>query len=208
MRTYSPAGISLDENNKLISNWENNLKIQYSFPLTPESLMWDIGGHDGDYTAKMLEVKGFSPFIAIFEPVAEWYRKCQDRFASDPKIVVYPVGLSNEDRTSVVYRQPDEYATSEYMPNSRPIPVLMMDVAKVVPKKIDLMMMNCEGGEYRILPRLLDTGLINNVEHLLVQFHHLFPEAGEMRELLCERIGETHEHICEYPFAWDSWRRK
>ena len=56
----------------------------------------------------------------------------------------------------------------------------VIDVLDIV--KIDLLKLNIEGSEYELLDHLIDTGTIEIVESLLVQFHENVPDYINYRE--------------------------
>ena len=52
-----------------------------------------------------------------------------------------------------------------------------MDIVEFVDSEkiteIDLLKINIEGGEYDVIPRLLDTKMINKIKYIQIQFHML-----------------------------------
>ena len=72
---------------------------------------------------------------------------------------------------------------------------------------VDLAKMNIEGGEYDLLPALIDSGLMTRIDRLQVQFHLFEPSLAQAREAICEGLAKTHSRAWCYPFVWEEWRR-
>lgn len=72
------------------------------------------------------------------------------------------------------------------------------------PGMIDVMMMNIEGFEYRLLPALYADGVMRRIRHLAVQFHRDY-EISNREALIRSEIAETHDQIWEWP-ALTAWK--
>lgn len=189
---------------------EGDKTLLLDYPLTRESIVWDVGGYCGGWTAALIAKLGFSPKVYIFEPVKEFYKACTERFAETPEVCVLSFGLAarkgmativkNESRSSVCFVE--EGAGTEEIPLGD-----AAEISKEVPR-VDLMSLNAEGAEYAILDRLLDAGLIPRFKYIQVQFHRLVPDAVARRAAIRKRLAETHEEIYNYEFAWEAWRRR
>lgn len=176
-----------------------------NYPLTKDSIVLDIGGYRGTYSKSIID--RYDPHVFIFEPVKEYYDECCRRFASNPKVKVFNFGLSDKASRAIVNK--DGIRTSEFIRAAQPEEVEFRDIADVFPfEKADLVSINCEGGEYKILSRLLDTGLIDHINHLQVQFHDLFPEAKAEREKLRGRLREKFNESFCHEMIWESWKSK
>ena len=71
-------------------------------------------------------------------------------------------------------------------------------------ESIDLMYMNIEGSEYKLLNEIINTGYIENINFLQIQFHSFVNDSKELRRLIRERLRKTHKCIFNYPFLWES----
>ena len=74
-------------------------------------------------------------------------------------------------------------------------------------KKVDLIKINIEGGEYALIKRLIDKGLINRFSNIQVQFHDFIPNAKELRNKLRTQLEKTHKLTYDFPFVWENWQR-
>jgi FkbM family methyltransferase len=197
-----------------------------AYPLHSRSVVFDIGGYKGGWTASLLERCDIvcptcelrvDPIVHIFEPVKAFYNECVLRFKDYPRVYVHNYGLTNWTRTSDIVV--DEAASCLHGPcpwrSDEPKPtenVLLRDIDEVVNElgvdKIELMSMNIEGEEYALLHRILTTSLIGRTKTIQVQFHDFLPDAKLRREKVRTMLANTHcENFC-YPFVWESWTQK
>jgi hypothetical protein len=90
------------------------------------------------------------------------------------------------------------------------IEIELIDIVEYIKKnnirKIDLIKINIEGGEYALLNRLIDTNYIKNTENILIQFHNFFPEARNKMLSLHKKSSTTHSPIYQYEFIWELWK--
>lgn len=181
--------------------------LKLDFPLTPESIVFDVGGYHGNWTDSIW--RKYDCHIWLFEPVPEFYQACKFRFRNLPKIHCLPFGLWNRDLVAPF--RIDEDSSSVYG-NHPAHEVQLYDIvsfmaARMIPH-VDLMALNCEGAEYHILTRLLDADMIDSFDHLLIQFHEVVPMAAKIRSDIRLRLARTHEESWCYPFVWESWRKR
>lgn len=185
---------------------EATLRLDYD--LTAESIVFDVGGYEGHWASDL-----FSKYLCnihVFEPVRAFDAKISERFARNPKIVCHPFGLAGETKKLTI--TVDAYASSVFKGVGQSEEIELVDIAQFVEqssiRKIDLLKVNIEGGEYELLDRLITTGLIERVVDLQVQFHDFVPDAESRMKALQERVSVTHETTYQYPFVWENWRRK
>lgn len=180
---------------------------RFNFPLTKDSVVFEVGGYTGWWTEELRRFHGFLPQVYLFEPMKEFYDQAVLNLSPYGCVKFFNYGLS--DKTETVEFGGDIYGSGKFSTGNR-IEVYLRDVAEVVTVdlNIDLMAINIEGGEYPLLERLLDSGTINRVDHLMIQFHNLFEGAIERRNRIREGLTKTHEEIWCYPFVWESWKRR
>jgi hypothetical protein len=125
---------------------------------------------------------------------------------------VHPFGLGAKNQEILINLQDDgssfvkksEGSSSEV---ARIISIQDFLEQHTIPQ-IDLLKVNIEGGEFELLDSLLETGLIQLVEHLQVQFHLFVPGAIQWRKSLRKRISITHELTYDYYFIWENWKKR
>lgn len=179
--------------------------LRFDYPLNGESVVWDLGGCKGDFAAEIY--RRYNCRIFVFEPMPDFFKECAERFAENSKILCLDFGLSdrqgwfnisdNEDASSFVR---DAESTSKAQ--LRPITEIFNELRL---NKIDLLKINIEGGEYDVLPALIDAGLVDRVQHIQVQFHNFIAGAEQKRGEIRTALAKTHLEIWNYPFVWESW---
>lgn len=189
-------------------------KETVTYPLTEDSTVLDVGGYRGTWSQDIID--RYNPHVYIFEPIKEFFSTCQFRFRDNPKVKVFNFGLGGKNSRATLKKQGmNTSAVREEMPKDcvfgDPVPeeVEVRDITEVFPfDKVDLVSLNCEGAEYEVLQRLIDTDLIGRINHLQIQFHDFFPDAkalrGKIREELSERFTEQFNH----DFVWEGWKSK
>lgn len=164
--------------------------------ITDQSIVYDIGGFTGIFTTCM--VNTFNPKMVIFEPTKQYYNILKDKF-KDADIHNFGFGADNRYETIYVDGQntsvhPDwtNNATEEiiYLKN-------IVDYMESSHDIIDLMAINCEGGEYEILPALISSIHINNIKQLLVQFHNINEYSLDQVNLILNSLNKTHKCILD-----------
>jgi FkbM family methyltransferase len=184
--------------------------LRLTYPLNRESLVFDLGGYHGDFAAAVHERYGCK--VYIFEPVPSFYQKCVDRFQGNDKIVCLNYGLASVNGWLNINLA--ENASSFSSPRMKGV-VQRVELRSVVEcirelniDKIDLMKINIEGGEFDILPAIIQSGDIVRVNYLQVQFHNFIDHAVELRTAIRVQLGHTHAVMWNYDFIWESWKMK
>jgi FkbM family methyltransferase len=190
---------------------DKNHRLKY--PLTNESIVFDLGGYKGDFAANIYDK--YKCYIYVFEPIKKYYLDCVNRFGRYKKIKCFNYGLSNEN-VSVFISVDNEKSSliknniSAHAPRQKK--VLIKSFSKVLSmlkvKHIDLLKINVEGSEFLILPEIISKKLINKIKHLQVQFHTFYPNSKKLRDEIRLGLSETHEEEWNYPFVWESWKIK
>ena len=198
---------------KEVAQWfrdrgDETLRIEY--PLSDSALVLDVGGFRGDFAEAIHQRYGCH--VHVFEPVAEYCAQLRERFGRNPKVVIHEFGLGAKSRhvelslmndgTSHIHRGLggattggrviafDEFALSEEI------------------ERVDLMKVNIEGAEFELLEHILDSGWVNKIENIQVQFHLFVDDAQDRRAMIRRRLAATHELTYDYYFVWENWRRK
>ena len=109
--------------------------------------------------------------------------------------------LSNIDSSSSIFIRPE---------GGLEISVKMKSLSKFLDdnsiNNIDLMYMNIEGSEYKLLPHIIKSGKIKNIKYLQIQFHNFVDNSKELRRQIRKDLKKTHRCIFNFPFIWESWK--
>jgi FkbM family methyltransferase len=199
-----------DQRKRAIHRWllENpREEVRYAYPLTPESLVLDVGGFRGEWSAEI--VRRYDPYIHIFEPIPEFANELADKFVGNNKVQVHAFGLGDRDTQQDMAEKGDE--SSAFFPSEQMVSVPFRDIRAFVAdndiQSIDLIKINIEGGEYPLLRRMIHTDLVSRCSNLQVQFHDFVPDAERQYAEIRACLVHTHVLTFEYPFVWENWQR-
>lgn len=186
-------------------NGDHTLRLDY--PLNEQSTVWDVGGYKGDFAAQIHERYGCRVFV--FEPVPAFHASCVARFAGNEKIRCLKFGLSGQDGWFDISQKEDASSFLRNVTGATVQRVQLRSVAAMFDELavgcVDLLKINIEGGEYEVLPALVEAGLIDRVRFIQVQFHDFITGAREKRCLIRAALRNTHVEMWNYPFVWESW---
>ena len=184
---------------------DQTLRLDYD--LGQDSLVVDVGGFRGQWASDIYA--RFRSRVIVFEPVPDFASQLEERFADNDEVEVVPAGLAGWSRRESMLL--DEDASSAFLGGGRRVSVDLLAAASFLEQRricaIDLMKVNIEGGEYELLEHLLDTGWVDRIRHLQIQFHDFVPNADVRTASIRRRLAESHRcHWSCAPF-WESWSR-
>lgn len=181
--------------------------LRYNYNLNSGSLVWDVGGYKGEF-AKDIHCK-YSSAVHVFEPFPSFYQEIKDAFKINEHVKVFNFGLSGQNK-KLEFGISDN-ATSAFVKGNT-ISLDVRDASEVYKElsvsKIDLMKINIEGGEYELIQKMFDSGMINHVGSLQIQFHNFVPNAETLYEKAQEQLSKTHKRTWCYKFIWENWEKK
>ncbi|WP_445148470.1 FkbM family methyltransferase [Baekduia sp. Peel2402] len=186
-------------------------KLQLTYDLDAGSTVLDVGGFEGQWASDIVAM--YNCRVEVFEPVPEYARRIEERFARNPLVTVHAVGLAAETRSAALDVSGDasSHARAD-APVEDGIAIELRSAAEVFAElpdgRVDLMKVNIEGAEYELLESLVETGLITQVRDLQVQFHRFVPDAERRMLALRAALERTHEATYQYDFLWENWRRR
>lgn len=188
---------------------DDTLRYQFS-DLTSKSIVFDLGGWKGDWASNIYSRYRCNLFV--FEAVPSFAAKITDRFKLNPDVKVYPFGLGAQQTSVEVF---SGHEGSSIFNNRNT--TSHHETGKIVEignylnsldlKKIDLMKINIEGGEYELIEKIIELDLVEMVDCYLVQFHDFVPNFSSRREKIREKLKESHQLIFDYPFVWECWKK-
>ena len=200
-----------NEKQKLYNQWfaakgDRTLRLEYQ--LSHDSLVFDLGGYKGLWAADIHQRFGCSLFI--FEPVRQYAEVIKERFKSDPRVRVFAYGLGATSRKDTIGLSDD--ASSVFRTGKKAQEIEMRDVVDFLKaegvRKIDLVKINIEGGEYELLEALLQSGFCERIDNFQIQFHDFFPDAAARMTAIQSGLAKTHELTWQYRFIWENWKKK
>lgn len=178
---------------------------RYIYPLTAESIVLDVGAYLGEFAITIHRKYGCR--VVCFEPVREFWEKLLLN-TGVTGIRCYQCGVGStarDEQFGVQNNSTGLYADSR---KKETVTIISIEQAlalatgngKAVPtidkprREVALLKLNCEGMEFEILEKLIETGLIRQVRNIAVQFHWNADNAKARHEALHARLLETHNH--------------
>jgi FkbM family methyltransferase len=199
------------ERQRNVINWitEDGEKLRYRYNLNSDSLVFDIGGYKGQWASDIYSM--YNCRIIIIEPQIEFFKNIQERFIYNSKVEVYPIALGSNKREELISFDAD--ASSVFIStNSKKELMSFEDVFDFFKKhnlsNVDLMKINIEGGEYELLTRLIDSGIVRNIKNLQIQFHDFVPNANVEMKKIQSQLLQTHRTTFQYTYVWENWELK
>jgi len=182
-------------------------KYRYDYPLKQTSVVFDVGGYEGEWVKRIFNK--YKCHVYVFEPVKSYAEKIR-KAVPDKKVRVFDFGLSGKTRSEKI--NVDKFTSSTFKSGDRAQTIKLFDVIEFCQqhniKKIDLIKINIEGGEYELLERILDSKFVNNIDRFQIQFHDFVP-MGELRmEKIQRRLSKTHKPTYQFWFVWENWIKK
>ena len=185
-------------------NKKHNLMLNYD--LDENSLVFDVGGYKGQGASDLFSM--YLPTIYIFEPRAEYTKEIEKRFKKNNKIKVFNFGLSSKKSEDYIYFNDD--GSTLFLKNKQKEKVRLESISDFIKnnniKRIDLLKLNIEGGEYEVLDNLINSGLLNIITNLQIQFHNFFPDAKKKMLDIHKELRKTHHLIYQYEFVMENWQ--
>lgn len=176
--------------------------------LGPDSIVFDFGGFNGEWAAEIYERYRCS--ICIFEPHPIFAENLRMRFEGNEKISVQPFALGSGEGILKLSDAGD--ASSSMSGKAATVDGKIIEassfMSKFSPQKIDLAKINIEGGEYDLLPALMDCGAISCFNILQIQFHAYGRSEISARQEIVDRLAATHRVDWCYPFIWEQWSKR
>jgi len=178
------------------------------YDLDDRSVVFDLGGYEGQWASDIYAK--YCANIHIFEPVPRFAADIASRFKRNPKIIVYPFGLS--DRTQQIQITVDDNKSTSFKKGKVTTAADLVAARQFFSSSkvtaIDLMKINIEGGEYDLLDHLLAEEMAPRIRNFQIQFHEFVPDAPARMRSIQQRLSRTHTLSYQFPFVWENWVRR
>ena len=190
--------------------WERDggdYRFRFDYKLGEQSTVIDLGGYEGQWAS---DIYGrFNCTVHIFEPVEHYADKIKERFSRNHKISVHPFALGGHDHELEIYVSGP--SSSVYLKGNKKERITVIDVASWIEKAnlmdIDVMKINIEGGEYELLDRIIETGIVERVRDIQIQFHRIDGDSEKHMKAIQSQLAQTHKLTYAYEFIWENWTR-
>lgn len=171
----------------------------------PDSIVFDVGGFQGNWAHDIHERYG--AHIHIFEPHPAFAAGIRARFQNETSYTLHEFALGRSEGTLTLSDDGDASSSFRASQNAVDGQIKSVDGFFAVHRinRIDLMKVNIEGGEYDLLPALVDAGVMPRVGILQVQFHLFTEDDIKRREDIRALLTKTHSCDWSYDFVWEQW---
>lgn len=186
-------------------DYTHNLNYQ----LNEDSNVVELGGYIGVWSQQIINKYNCNVFIV--EPIEEFFQILNQKFEKNSKVKLLKAAISSENKKGIIYHSGD--GSSSLLNNKNPNEVdfitidHMLNIFKLT--NVDLVQINIEGEEYSLLENMIETGTINFFKNIQVQFHLGIINDVFRRENIRNGLIENGFEInFDYPFVWESWKKK
>lgn len=196
-----------------VSRWfkvNGDTTYRLNYTLNNESVVFDLGGYHGDFAHAILEK--FNCKVYIFEPVPDFYKICTTRFEKNPNVTCFNFGLSDKNETLDISLDENSSSFFNHNKNLHKTTVKLQSINDFIKRnnitRVDLLKINIEGGEFNVIPALIQSDNITKIRFLQVQFHNFIENAHIKRKKIREDLSLTHSEMWNFEFVWESWALK
>ena len=214
-RNHKDFNPSSQEINKWFSDEGDNTHI-LNHSLDKNSVVIDLGAYTGVWAQKLN--RRVKCKIYLLEPIKKFTDVLERKYRKTPNIKILKFGISTENKSIYV---PDEKINNDAtdllnIDNQNKIgeKIELITLEKIMEDnrlmKIDLIQVNIEGFEYDILENWIDSGLINKIRTLQIQFHPfegVNDPVGRRRKIQgnLEKLGYILKY--NYEWVWECWEK-
>lgn len=182
------------------------------FPLDEKSIVLDIGAYKGRWSKEIANRYGSR--IYAFEPQQWAFEIARKELAEGPNIHLYNFGLGVESGNFEM----EEFETDGasfvlgFSQRQQSGEGVLMDMASWLKEnrinQIDLIMMNIEAYEFKLIPYMIGRGILPKVKYFMCQFHPRTYEQQDEFEVLKKQIEEIMDVHFDYGIMLMCWKAK
>ena len=165
-----------------------------------------LGGYLGDSVQAFLD-ESSSRRIVVMEPIHDFSDFIRTRFENRENVIVLPFGAASTNGKRTLSISGEKSSEFSLLPLSESVDAT--DISQVVSDygPFHVMEVNIEGSEYEVLQRLIETGQIEDLDVLLLQFHEIDASSMTNRDNITKMLTQTHTIRFEYEWIWERWDR-
>ena len=171
-------------------------------------LLIDIGAFDGTFATKF-RAKYRDCSLVLIEPVEVFIKKMPPDLQNH-KTVVVNKGLTKDGRDLQLNISGADTSSfgKKNGENSIVQTISVLELHELVGnQEIDLFQINCEGGEYEILPEVIKSPLISQIANIQIQFHYLSVKNMVRHAVIRGNLRKTHKLVWSTYFIWERWEK-
>lgn len=181
----------------------------FEWPLTPESVVFELGGYEGRWAAEI--ARRYGSRLYVFEPQAWAFERCAAALADYPTAQIFNFGLG--DRAGEFPMGDFETDGASFLKGPD---VRVQGRGRLEEfgafcesqglREIDLLLLNVEGYEFVLVPYLVERDLMGRIRYFMAQFHEL-PGHNTSADTLFAQIEVSHRPLWDYGLKLRAWER-
>lgn len=189
---------------------EKGSDFEYNYKGITNNIILDVGGFVGLWTERMLIRASYRSFI--YEPMQKYFDIIVERFRRNKDVLVFQAGLGKKD--GVIQIEDKGIASTAFLDKNGILEeCYIMDVSKEIirvleeekERRIGVMKINIEGGEYDLLERMIETNMIELIDIYHIQFHTFADNAHARACRIRKELSKTHQLQWSFPWVWERW---
>lgn len=185
----------------------NEILFKY-LTLDNNSVVIDGGCYLGDFTKEILI--RFGSRVLSFEPLKKEYKQLVFRFEKNKLVNLYNQAIyDSEKKIPITLDGLNSSIFSNIKIKKKKLFIKTFDIANIFKKykKIDLLKLNVEGAEYKILLRLIKKKKLNNIDSYLIQFHPISDLQIDIKKIRKSFLQQGFKQIFNYNYVWEYWSK-
>jgi FkbM family methyltransferase len=185
----------------------NEILFKY-LTLDNNSIVIDGGCYLGDFTKEILI--RFGSRVLSFEPLKKEYKELVFRFEKNKLVNLYNQAIyDSEKKIPITLDGLNSSIFSNIKIKEKKLFIKTFDIANIFKKykKIDLLKLNVEGAEYKILLRLIKKKKLNNIDSYLIQFHPINGSQLDIKKIRKSFLQQGFKQIFNYNYVWEYWSK-
>jgi len=185
----------------------NEILFKY-LSIDNKSVVIDGGCYLGDFTKEILSRYGSR--VLSFEPLKREYKELVSRFGKNKLVNLYNQAIyDSEKRIQITLDGLNSSIFSNTKINEKKVFIKTFDISKIFKeyKKINLLKLNVEGAEYKILLRLIEKKKLNNIDSYLIQFHPVHGSQLYIKKIRSGFLQQGFKQIFNYSYVWEYWSK-
>ncbi|MFQ5545396.1 MAG: FkbM family methyltransferase [Acidiferrobacterales bacterium] len=189
---------------------KGDVTYRLDYSLNENSLVIDLGGYEGQWAS---DVYGrFRCKVLVFEPVLSYARNVRQRFMYNPNIQVFDHALADHDGVERLFVRGGGTSVYRRAGNGEIVEARFVEIGQFFAENnianVDLIKINIEGSEYRLLEHLIKKDMVKFFGNLQIQFHEYVPNAGQRMLDIQNSLRKTHDLTWQFRFVWENWKRR
>ena len=211
---------------KTRGNWNATYEnMRYTYDLNKNSVVLDFGGFTGGFAEKITSKYGCK--VYIYEAVNRYYQQIVNK--NNPNLIPFNCGVSTLNGKTHIHVCDEGSAIGNYAEQKKkndknssyqsnvakfahepPEEIVVRDVVQILNEydHVDLLKINIEGIEYEILPHIINSGYINKIKHLQIQFHDFVNNSDVLHTNITSELKKSHNLVFESMWNWSFFTKK